>query len=257
MVAIACDRHGCYAPNSLVDLFKSEQQKNVNFALLQALKTTCVDPDQGLTIMYNIACQYFIPLFDRIGDKLLIRLTVDQVIGLFHVHAHKEQCFFRYAPCFIPGLGVTMGEILESMRSGLNGISPTMQTATLAHCAEVLNDHTADSNHKKMLGMVRNLCWHHKEASETLASSEQYFEKLSHAADPKIAQHWKCVIEHAEAMRLTCPEVMDIYGAKLVNDNAGTVTLASALLGQLALAISGQSAREVWLEFELVIEEKK
>jgi hypothetical protein len=257
VVAIACARHGCYAPNSLVDLFKSEQQKNVDFALLQAVKTTSLDPDQGLMIMYDIACQYFIHLFDRIGDKLPMGLTVDRAIGLFHVHAHKEQCFFRYAPCFIPGSGVTAGEILESMWSGLNGISPTTRTATLAHRAEVLDDHASDSNHKKMLGMIRYLCRRHKEASETLASSERYFEQLSHAAEPENVHHWKCEIEHAEATRLARPNVMDIYGAKVINANADPGTSASASSGQSASATLGQSAVEVWLEFGLVIEEKQ
>ena len=64
-VGIACARHGCYAPNSLVDLFKGEQQKNVDFAFLQALRTTGVDPDQGVMMIYDIACQYFVHLHDR------------------------------------------------------------------------------------------------------------------------------------------------------------------------------------------------
>ena len=40
VAAIACAQHGCYAPNALVDLFWGEQQKNVDFAFLRALKTT-------------------------------------------------------------------------------------------------------------------------------------------------------------------------------------------------------------------------
>jgi hypothetical protein len=92
--AIACARHGCYAPNALVDLFKGEQQKNVDYALLQALKTTGVDPDQGVLMIYDIACQYFVHLTDRIGEKLPKGLEVDRVISLFHVHAHKDECFF-------------------------------------------------------------------------------------------------------------------------------------------------------------------
>ena len=215
VVAIACAQHGCYAPNSLVNLFKSEQQKNVDFALLQAVRMAGVDPGQGFMIMYNIACQYSIHLFDRIGDKLLMGLMVDQAISLFHVHAHKDQCFFQYAPCFIPGSSVTAGEILESMWSGLNGVLPTTGTAILAHCTEVLNDHMSNSNHKKMLEMVRNLCRQHKKASETLASSKCYFEQLSHAANPAIVHCWECDIEHAEAMRLTWPQVMDIYGNEI------------------------------------------
>lgn len=66
-VAFACARHGCYAPNSLVDMFKGEQQKNVDFSFLQALRTTNVDPEQGVMIIYDIACQYMVHLQDRIG----------------------------------------------------------------------------------------------------------------------------------------------------------------------------------------------
>jgi len=115
IVAIACARHGCYAPNALVDLFKSEQQKNVDFALLQSIETTGVDPNQGLMLIYDIVCQYFVHLLERIGHKLLPDLEIDRAIGLFHVHAHKAQCFFQYATSFIPGAGITVGEILESL----------------------------------------------------------------------------------------------------------------------------------------------
>lgn len=40
IVAIACAQHRCFALNSLTNLPASEQQKNINFAFLQALKTT-------------------------------------------------------------------------------------------------------------------------------------------------------------------------------------------------------------------------
>jgi ATP-dependent exoDNAse (exonuclease V) beta subunit len=56
VVAIACAQHGCYAPNALVDLFRGEQQKNVDFVFLQALKTTRVDLQQGVMLIYNIVC---------------------------------------------------------------------------------------------------------------------------------------------------------------------------------------------------------
>jgi hypothetical protein len=103
LVGIACARHGCYAPNALVNLFQGEQQKNVDFAFLQALKSTRVDPQQGVMIIYDIACQYFVHLHDRIDQYLPIGLNIDRAIGLFHVHAHKDECFFRFATSFIPG----------------------------------------------------------------------------------------------------------------------------------------------------------
>jgi hypothetical protein len=79
--------------------------------------------------------------------------AVDQAIGLFHVHDHKEKHFYRFATTFIPGAGVVAGEILESLWENLNMISLTVQMVTLAHRAEMLDDHCSDSNFKKLLGM--------------------------------------------------------------------------------------------------------
>ena len=163
IVAIACSRHGCFAPNSVANLFRGEQQKNIDWVLLQALKRTNMDSTQGAMLIYDIACQYFVHLQDRIGHLLPDALSLDRAIGMFHVHGHKDECFFRYATSFIPHTGVTVGEILEMLWSSLNSITPTVRTATLANRAETIDDHTCDSNHKKMLsigehGTLQILC---------------------------------------------------------------------------------------------------
>jgi len=156
IVAMACARHGCFAPNSIVDLFRGEQQKNVDWSLLETIRTTHVDPDQGLMFIYDIICQYWIYLNNRIGHHLPSSLEIDRAIGLFHVHAHKEECFYRFASSFIPGAGIVAGEILESLWSRLNLITTSTRTATLAHRAEVIDDHASDSNHKKALGIGKS-----------------------------------------------------------------------------------------------------
>ena len=183
--------------------------------LLQSIETTRVDPDQGLMIIYDIACQYINHLQEWIGNQLLTGLEINHAIGLFHVHAHKEQCFFQYATSFIPGTGVTASEILESLWSGLNGISPTTCTATLAHCAEVLDDHACDPNHKKMLGMTKFLCQSHTKVSDALSHSKHYFQELSQAPSLEAVQHWTHDIEQAEQNQLSNPNAMDIYGSQL------------------------------------------
>jgi hypothetical protein len=255
IVAIACARHGCYAPNAMVDLFRSEQQKNVDFAVLRSLDTTGVDPDQGFMLMYDIVCQYFIYLAKRIGSHLPDGLEIDRAIGMFHVHAHKEQCFFRFAPSLIPGAGVCAGEILESLWSGLNGISPSTRTATLAHRAEVLDDHACDSNHKKLLGMTTSLMQRHIEATETLEVSDRYLAQQTQSADPMAIQHWRNEIEAAEETRLTNPPVMDIYGARVIPRNAAAAPTPSAATPTAESA--ARSATEIWLQFALVIQEKQ
>ena len=153
LVGIACARHGCIAPNALADLHKGEQQKNVDFALLRALDTTNMNPEQGALLIYDIACQYYIHLHERIGHHLPLGLKLDRGIGMFHVHGHKQECLFRFATSFIPGAGVTVGEILEMIWANLNAITPTVRTATLANRAETIDDHANDSNFKKMINM--------------------------------------------------------------------------------------------------------
>ncbi|KAH9483512.1 hypothetical protein JR316_0002980 [Psilocybe cubensis] len=214
IVGIACTQHGCYAPNALVDLFKGEQQKNVDFAFLAALASTGVHPDQGTMVIYDIVCQYIIWLLKRIKDHLPNGLKIDRAIGMFHVHAHKDECFFRYAPTFIPGAACVCGEILESLWADLNAIFPAACTATLAHRAEILDDHACDSNHKKALGITRYLCRRYLEAEETREKYRICFSNLTNAADPEAVQLWTKQIEHVEQHRLEDPKLMDIYMAK-------------------------------------------
>ena len=90
IVAIACVRHGCFAPNSIVNLFHGEQQKNVDYAFLQALKTTNIATSQGALLLYDIVCHYFIHFYERVGQLLPARLEINRGIGLFHVHGHKD-----------------------------------------------------------------------------------------------------------------------------------------------------------------------
>jgi len=94
IVAIACARHGCFAPNGFVDLFKGEQQKNVDWAFIKTLRMTNIHSEQGVLLIYNILCQYFCHFHQHIGHLLPPNLQVDGGIGSFHVHGHKEECLF-------------------------------------------------------------------------------------------------------------------------------------------------------------------
>ncbi|KAM6490262.1 hypothetical protein JOM56_014239, partial [Amanita muscaria] len=254
LVGIACARHGCYAPNTLVNLFIGEQQKNVDFAFLQALKTTGVDPQQGVILFYDIACQYFVHFQDRIGHLLPAGLNVDRAIGLFHVHAHKEECFFRFAPSFIPGSGIVAGEILESLWSALNAISPMARTATLPHRAEMLDDHACDSNHKKLLGMSIALCSRHRHASTMMTQTTKYYSELAATAGPVAINAWESEIQGAEAMRLADAMVMDIYAARSGDLHSAGKDLASGTGSGTGTA--GSLTIQQWLEFALLVEEK-
>lgn len=258
VVAIACARHGCFVPNTLVDLFKGEQQKNVDFAFLQALKIIGIDPDQGVLLIYDIVCQYMIHLWDRIGHLLPVGLTVDRAIDLFHVHAHKDECLFRYSTTFIPGAAIVAGQILESLWSNLNTISPTTRTATLPHRAEILDDHACDSNHKKLLGMTQSLETRYMDATTIVEQADSYYLELSRSVDLETLQLWHDEIKGAEAMRLGDVKVMDIYGARLPDRLTVDPTATSAPAGSSASApasATNLTPIEQWIEYALLVEE--
>ena len=133
-------------------------------------------------------------------------------ISLFHVHAHKDQCFFQYASSFIPGTAIFVGEILESLWSSLNAISLTAHnTATLQHQAEMLDDHTSDSNHKKCLSIVPSLCWADQTATDMLNHAEAYYQKLTEQAGPIAVEKWEHDVEEAERLQKYDITKMDIY----------------------------------------------
>ncbi|KAF9565021.1 hypothetical protein CPC08DRAFT_630413, partial [Agrocybe pediades] len=258
-VAIACSRHGCYCPAALVDLFQGEQQKNVDYALLQVMESTGLTPEQGLVFIYDIACQYTVHLMERIGDKLPPALEIQTAIGMFHVHGHKDECFFCFAPSFIPGTAITSGEILESLWSTLNSISGSMRTATLPHREEVLDDHACDSNHKKGLGMAKYLCDRHTKAVEMHAIYKDYFANLNTNCGEDLVQLWTTQILEAELSRTGRNTSMDIYVPRIQSARQGQSARPETddtgdNSGQIYM---DQTASDVksWLQLALHVEE--
>ena len=158
-VAVACAWHGCFAPGAFADMDRGEQQRHVDYCLHRAIETTNVSGRlDSVTLMYDIGCQYWVNFKRRNAETLPMSIRHwDTAIGLFHVHGHKEACLYNFSSHFIPRSGIVSGEILESLWSVLNKISPSRRAASHASWAELLDDHLNDNNLKKILniGMFR------------------------------------------------------------------------------------------------------
>ena len=150
----ACARHGCFAPGSLVNFRKGERQIDMDWSLCQALATTNVGELPDVLHIYDIACQYSCYLSERIDANPALHvppnINLIHAIGLFHVPGHKDECLYRWATTYVPGAGLVDGEVLETLWSVLNKISASTRTASLAHRTEILDDHMADNNFKKI-----------------------------------------------------------------------------------------------------------
>ncbi|KAF9034136.1 hypothetical protein BJ165DRAFT_1566996, partial [Panaeolus papilionaceus] len=216
VVGIACARHGIYCPNGLVDLYRGEQQKNIDFAFVQAIVRTNVDVRQRVTMIYDIGCQYSVHLRSWIDEMLSERgmelLEIDHVIGMFHVHGHNDKCYFRFAPSFIPGLGMVDREIMETNWLVLNKAARAQRTATQVGRLEAMDDHTSDLNYKHTMKMAQTLERKYLVARRMVAEHETVFKEVSLQSQQHTAK-WTAAIEQAEVKRLQDQSVMDIYGA--------------------------------------------
>jgi hypothetical protein len=214
----ACARHGCYAPGSVVDFQKGERQMNMDWAIAETLKNTKMGEIPTAMLIYDIMCQYHIKLPERINKNphlVFPPVALEKAIGLFHVHGHQDECFFRFASSFIPGAGVNDGEVLETLWSVLNNISRSTRTATLAHRAEILDDHMNDSNWKKLTGIVGSVCRKFKKAVMHVNARREYHEDITAAADHRMVEAWTREIEAAEASRLLNPKAMDVMSPRI------------------------------------------
>jgi len=116
-----------------------------------------MDHQQRVVNFYDINCQYSKNLYRCIEGNRFVSLPpglkIQPGIGIWHVHGHQSECFVRYSPNFIPGVGNVDGEIMETLWSSLNIISPSTWGMAAPHRQEMLDFQMNDSNFLKMVRM--------------------------------------------------------------------------------------------------------
>ena len=208
---------------------------NMDYALCQSIQNTNMRGILFVIVLYDIMCQYFKKFWQRVRSSEYLAvdpaLTILLGIGLFHVHDHVKICFARYAPTLLPRAGRVDGEIIETLWSVLNHASPCMRRATLAHRAELLDDHMGDNNWKKLTNIglllykftfchssfftVQSVVKKYRRAVDGVNTTQETFEAMSRsAADADIAT-WTRQAAEAEAARAENPAAMDIYEARV------------------------------------------
>lgn len=146
----------CYMVSDLLETLLAFRQVNMDYALVHAVRHA-MDPQQQVITFYDINCQYSKNLARRLQANNFISLPeglqIRPGIGLWHVHGHQTECFARYAPNFIPAAGRVDGEIMETLWSSLNVVSPSARGMATPHRQELLDFQMNDSNFLKMVRM--------------------------------------------------------------------------------------------------------
>ncbi|KAG6914147.1 hypothetical protein DXG01_002188 [Tephrocybe rancida] len=250
IVALACARHGCFIPTCVVDLPVGEQQKNIDYLLRELFRHGNMDEVQQLPFMYDIVCQNIIHLAEHLGPDLPQNITIDQAIGLMHVHRHKDDCYQRFASTCIPSTAITAGEILETLWASLNKVSSQARTATLAHRAEILDDHMSNNNWKKIINMPLFLCQKFWEAIDMKEKAEKYHGDMVATLNPTEKEEWDKEIGKTEVDCIQDYKAMDLMKTR-------DVAHPTAIDTQDAAIAEGQDANEEWMWLVLMIEEEQ
>ncbi|KAI1784368.1 hypothetical protein LXA43DRAFT_901757, partial [Ganoderma leucocontextum] len=256
--AAACSRHGFFFPHCVVDFQKGEQQKNMDYCLCQvALYLT------GLYILlalYDIWCFYYVHLFRRIkespGLSLPTNLEIVGGIGQFHVHGHRRECYPRFSPNFIPGAGILLGEVIESLWPDTNRLSDSTRGMSDGHRQEVLDDTMNDSNWNKLTRLAMHIVKKWRVACEQVGPARDALAKLTETTDPGEVVAWTAMADKAAEARQNNVQAMDIY------ENTGFAVPTRA---QILLELSqkenstrdGQKGCASWISSGLKIDEAR
>ena len=131
----------------------------MDYSICQGVANSNVGDIPTIAQFYDVECQHSINFRKRIAAAPYLSFPFEKMIyygvGSFHISGHIPQCFPRYSPQFMPSVGIVDGEVLETLWSTLNEVSPSAQTASLAARTELLDDHMLDSNWKKIINQCK------------------------------------------------------------------------------------------------------
>jgi hypothetical protein len=120
------------------------RQMNMDYSVCNALAYHSKGLRSCLFI-YDIVCQWFRYFFQQVA--LADHLSLDKwdefiaAVDKFHLGAHIPSCFSQFSLNFVHGAGQQDGDILETLWTDFNKVSPSARSMSKAHWTEVYDDH--------------------------------------------------------------------------------------------------------------------
>ncbi|KAG1728271.1 uncharacterized protein EDB91DRAFT_1086149 [Suillus paluster] len=168
----------------------------------------------------------------------------------------RDSCYVRYASNFIEGIGRIDGEIMETLWSCLNLISPAARGMSSPHQKECLDYQMNDSNFCKMIRMKRTLCCKYKQAKNGIAESEKAFDRLDEAAPGDSKTEWLASERIAQSSRINDPAAMDVYEINIKKaPSKKEIELRLLEEGNARNAAPARRSVVTWISIGLAIEE--
>ncbi|KAF5329091.1 hypothetical protein D9611_014283 [Ephemerocybe angulata] len=172
--AVDCARHEMKRPMSVGDFQKGERYVNMDYLFFSSIRNTLLL--LALVVSYDIACQWSINLFTRLGmypawmkaSKLPEKKTTF-LVPKFHLPAHIQSCWSRYSYNYASGVGTTDGEAIERLWAGLNHYASSTKEMGPGSRQDILDDAFGDWNWRKITSFIPESVKHaalHREFTE-------------------------------------------------------------------------------------------
>ena len=117
-----------------------------------------------VVLLYDIACQYgknfrkrldALPICFRISDSVEIRFAIPK----FHLPGHGDSCQTRYSLNFLPFVGRTYGEGVESEWAHINSLSTSSRKMAPGMRHKTLIAHWSSWNWSKTIGFGKRIIY--------------------------------------------------------------------------------------------------
>ncbi len=138
----------------MTDLHKGEDYLHMDYCVLSSLQH---DTPRDIVISYDIACQWGVNFWERVGiysGDLVPVQTPDNITFLvpkFHLAAHIEKCQRTHSFNKTPGVGRTDGEAPERTWASSNLVASITKEMGPGSRRDTLDDHFNDHNWRKVI----------------------------------------------------------------------------------------------------------
>ncbi|KAJ7711071.1 hypothetical protein B0H16DRAFT_1745484 [Mycena metata] len=197
-----CARHEFVQPTGISDLQKGERYSNMNwiFSAIMCKK----DPRLFKVVSYDIICQWFKKLFERLlkmpsAVRFVIVMSLMRfVIPKMHIHSHTLACQLLFSLNFLLGAGQTDGEGIERPWANLGGVATSTREMGPGSRCNTLDSHLSYWNWSKLIGIADLLCRRLDKARAEEREQTEAFESFT-AEQGECTAVWRTMVHAFEA----------------------------------------------------------
>ncbi|KDR65407.1 hypothetical protein GALMADRAFT_148720 [Galerina marginata CBS 339.88] len=190
----ACGRSEMILPLGVGNLQKGERYANMDYIFAMVMQWVLV---ALVLISYDIACQWFVNLFNRIEGhwpeeiKFPNTIQLRPAIPKLHEPMHQTKGHQVYSFNYIPGVGLTDGECPERVWGPHNALGNSTKTQGPGSRQDVLDDHFAFWNWLKYINMGYTLLRRYKAAVAQRNLQQEGHRGLTNSLDAELIEKWE------------------------------------------------------------------